>query len=184
MNQNKTKKYWMRNVVGRIALFFCFVMGIAAFFTGAGFSDHAESATGAGLSFVAAVLAFGIIVAVAYFSPTQQPPEQISSSPVAHSKSPDGTIIEINAKSAKDAALQIAQYLKQARADGWTTGKAFALIDGWRNEYQIEKGDQKSILTFDMRPTLKNVPSNEVTIMTMIAAVDNPEIEKNLSQFP
>jgi hypothetical protein len=184
MAQSKTKKKW---IVGRIALFFCFILGFISLISAfASFSDNEASArAGGGLCLIASVFAFGIVVIVAYFSPIEQLSEQIQPTPVVNpkSKTQDRAIIEITAKSAKEAALQIVQYLNQARADGWTTGNAFALIDGWRNEYQIEKGDQKSVLKFDMRPTLKNVPSHQITMMTMVAAADDPDIEKKLSQL-
>jgi hypothetical protein len=167
----------IRKTVRGVALFFCFIIGISAFLSAFDMASN-NNGSGAGLCFIASVFAFGIVLHFSS-SPLQQQVKQISFSP----KTSDESIIQIDAKSGKDAALQIVQHLNQARADGWTTGKAFALIDGWRNEYQIEKGNQKSILAFDMRPALKNVPSYEITMMTMIAAVADPDIEKKLSQL-
>jgi uncharacterized membrane protein YhaH (DUF805 family) len=86
-------------------------------------------------------------------------------------------IIEIDAITSEEAAIQILRHLNQARADGWTIGNSFALIQGWRNEYHIIKDDQKAVLVFDMRPTLRNVRSrSELATITMaVAAAHRPE---------
>ncbi len=88
---------------------------------------------------------------------------------------------EIDSRSAVDAAKQILQRLNNLRTHGYATGKAVALVGGWRNEYHVSKGGQDMVLKFDMRPTLKHVAPSELAIVTMIAAT--PDAEEALNRM-
>lgn len=86
-------------------------------------------------------------------------------------ENPRNQIIKIQALSAVDAAKQILSHLNAARTQGWTTGDAHALIDGWRNEYHLTRNSEKAVLAFDLRPTFKYVQDAlELTIATMAVA--------------
>jgi hypothetical protein len=93
-------------------------------------------------------------------------------------------IIKIESLSAVDAARQILRHLNAARAQGWTTGDAHVLIDGWRNEYHLTRNCEKSVLAFDLRPTFKYVrDALELTIATMAIAAPPQNIpEKYTSE--
>ena len=80
-------------------------------------------------------------------------------------------IIPIDAKDSQQAANLIAQHLAKMRGAGWTTGDAWALLDGWRNEYEIKNATTKARLRFDMRPTLRRgVVALSLTMLTMMAS--------------
>jgi hypothetical protein len=102
--------------------------------------------------------------------------------PNGETENSQNEIIKIEALSAVDAARQILSHLNAARAQGWTTGDAHALIDGWRNEYNFTKNGEKTVLAFDLRPTFKFVRDTlELTIATMTVAAPPQRIPEKYS---
>ena len=92
-------------------------------------------------------------------------------------------LIPIDAKDQFDAAKQIVRQLNRFRAEGWTTGQAFAGKDGI-NQYHMENDTKKAILRFDLRPTIRRGVSESLslTMNTMMAAT--PEItEQKIEQM-
>jgi hypothetical protein len=80
-------------------------------------------------------------------------------------------LITIDAKDEFDAAKQIVRQLNRFRAEGWTTGQAFAGQDGI-NQYHMENDTKKVILRFDLRPTIRRgVSFLSLTMNTMEAAI-------------
>jgi hypothetical protein len=77
--------------------------------------------------------------------------------------------IPIAASSAFDACEQINTHLKKYLDDGWTGGKAFALVDGWKNQYELSKDSMNMTLEFDLRLSLPNFhDSMEFTINSLM----------------
>jgi hypothetical protein len=89
-------------------------------------------------------------------------------------------LIEVRAKNAVEAARVIARHLRAAEAQGWKTGEARALVDNWRNEYELTKGNEKTVMQFDMRPCLLSDSSRNL-ILTMLAT--QPKLEEVLREF-
>ena len=91
-------------------------------------------------------------------------------------------LIPIDAKDEFEAAKQIVRQLNRFRAEGWTTGQAFAGQDGI-NQYHMENDTKKAILRFDLRPTIRRgVSELSLTMNTMMAAT--PEItEQKIEQM-
>jgi hypothetical protein len=87
----------------------------------------------------------------------------------------------IKAHDAKEAARTIAGYLAQAQAAGWRVGSARALIDEWRNEYDLTKGEDKTVFRFDMRPMLTSASRLELVALTLIAGT--PKLEEVIRNF-
>jgi hypothetical protein len=87
----------------------------------------------------------------------------------------------IKARDAKEAARTIAGYLAQAEAEGWKVGSTRALVDDWRNEYELAKGDQKTVFRFDMRPMLTSASRLELVALTLIAGT--PKLDQVIQNF-
>ena len=79
-------------------------------------------------------------------------------------------VVPVDAQDSFEAAKQIIRQLNRLRAEGWTTGQAFAGQDGI-NQYHIENAAQKAVLRFDLTPTIRRGASAMLlTIHTMGAA--------------
>ena len=63
-------------------------------------------------------------------------------------------LIEVKAGTAADAAKIIITHLQKAEEQGWVQGIGRLFVDGWRNEYDLTRGDEKTVMSFDMRPAL------------------------------
>jgi hypothetical protein len=87
----------------------------------------------------------------------------------------------IKAHDAKEAARTIAGYLAQAQAGGWRVGSARALVEEWRNEYDLAKGDEKTTFRFDMRPMLTSASRLDLVALTLIAGT--PKLEQVIKNF-
>jgi hypothetical protein len=87
----------------------------------------------------------------------------------------------IKARDPKEAARIIAGYLAQAEAAGWKLGCARALVDDWRNEYDITRGDEKTVFRFDMRPILTSPSRLELVALTLIAGT--AKLEEVIRRF-
>jgi hypothetical protein len=90
-------------------------------------------------------------------------------------------LIEIRAKNAAEAARIIAGHLRAAEAQGWKAGRATALVDNWRNEYELTRGNEKTVMQFDMRPCLLSDSPLNLTGLTLLAV--NPQLETGLREF-
>jgi hypothetical protein len=75
--------------------------------------------------------------------------------------------IPIHAKTAAQAAAAIRGYLDAEQTEGWQRTDAFALMDGWRNEYSLERVGIPRTVAFDLRPTLQHVNPLELTVATL-----------------
>src|SRR5437016_13435287 len=87
----------------------------------------------------------------------------------------------IKAHDAKEAARTIAGYLAHAQAAGWRVGSARALVEEWRNEYDLTRGDEKTVFRFDMRPMLTSPSRLELVTLTLIAGT--PKLEPVITNF-
>jgi hypothetical protein len=67
-------------------------------------------------------------------------------------------MIEIDEANANRAMLKIYEHLKPYLDDGWKGGHAFALVDGWKNVYNLSRGDDTLTLEFDLKKTLPRMP--------------------------
>lgn len=63
-------------------------------------------------------------------------------------------LIEVKASTAAEAAKIIISHLKKAEELGWVRGKGYLFVDDWRNDYELTRGGEKTIMSFDMRPAL------------------------------
>ena len=90
-------------------------------------------------------------------------------------------LIEVRAKTAVEAARIIAGHLRAAEAQGWTLGPAEVLVDNWRNEYHLTKGNKKTVMQFDMRPCLLSDSPRNLIALTMLAT--QPKLEQGLREF-
>jgi hypothetical protein len=90
-------------------------------------------------------------------------------------------LIEVRAKKAVEAARVIRGHLKAAEAEGWTLGAGRALVDNWRNDYELTKGTEKTVMQFDMRPCLLSDSPLNLTVLTLLAT--NPKFEEALREF-
>jgi hypothetical protein len=84
-------------------------------------------------------------------------------------------LIEVKGRDAAEAARIIAAHLTSAKALGWTIGNASALVDNWRNEYELTKGSEKTVIRFDMRPSLFGDTALNLTALTLIAGTSKLE---------
>jgi hypothetical protein len=90
-------------------------------------------------------------------------------------------LMEVKASDAAEASRVIAAHLAEAKAEGWQLGRAFALVDGWRNDYELIKDTEKTYMRFDMRPMLF-ANRSDLAILTMLAGDPNREqIIRNLA---
>ncbi len=87
----------------------------------------------------------------------------------------------IKARDAREAARTIAGYLAQAETEGWRVDSARALVEDWRNEYDLTKGDEKTVFRFDMRPMLTSPSRLELVALTLIAGT--PKLEEIVRNF-
>jgi hypothetical protein len=90
-------------------------------------------------------------------------------------------LIEVQAKNGVEAARVIRAHLRAAEAEGWTLGSGRALVDNWRNEYDLTKGREKTVMQFDMRPCLLSDSPLNLTFLTLLAT--NPKFEEGLQEF-
>jgi hypothetical protein len=90
----------------------------------------------------------------------------------------------IKARDAKEAARTIAGYLAQAQAEGWRIGSARALVDDWRNEYELTKGEEQTVMRFDMRPMLTSPSRLDLVALTLIAGTSKlDEVIRNFDSM-
>jgi hypothetical protein len=87
---------------------------------------------------------------------------------------PDATLVsrfplvKVEARSAAEAADFIFDHLERAVRQGWQVGNAVALADGWRNDYELTRGSEKTKMSFDMRACLV-LNSMDLTMLTLMA---------------
>jgi len=81
-------------------------------------------------------------------------------------------MIQINAKSYIEACEILKDNLAPFVDDGWKCTKAAALVDGWKNVYCLQKGDQERILEFDLKGSLPYLDILLFTTMSMGLAND------------
>ena len=82
------------------------------------------------------------------------------------------------------AKRTIAGYLAQAHAEGWRIGSARALVDDWRNEYELTKGEEKTVMRFDMRPMLTTSSRLDLVALTLIAGTSKlDEVIRNFQSM-
>jgi hypothetical protein len=67
-------------------------------------------------------------------------------------------MIEIDEANANRAMLKIYEHLKPYLDDGWKGGNVFALVDGWKNVYNLSRGNDTLTLEFDLKKTLPRMP--------------------------
>lgn len=89
-------------------------------------------------------------------------------------------MIEINEANSNQAMLKTYEHLKRYKDEGWKTGKAFALMDGWKNVYHLKRGSEEMVLEFDLRKTLARLPEQRgdhmiLTVMSCALATDAAE---------
>jgi hypothetical protein len=77
-------------------------------------------------------------------------------------------LIKVEAQSAAEAADFIEMHLRKALWDGWQLGGKWALVDGWRNEYEFSRTGETTKMCFDMRPCLI-LDKTELTMFTLLA---------------
>jgi upstream activation factor subunit UAF30 len=63
-------------------------------------------------------------------------------------------LVEVKARTAAEAGKIIVTHLKKAEEQGWVRGKGYPFVDDWRNDYELTRGGEKTIMSFDMRPAL------------------------------
>jgi hypothetical protein len=93
-------------------------------------------------------------------------------------------LVEVKAKNAAEAARIIARHLDEARAQGWRIGPGWALVDQWRNEYDLVKGTERTVMRFDMRPSLFNDSKTNLTTFSLMAGpMGSAELEDLIRRF-
>jgi hypothetical protein len=63
-------------------------------------------------------------------------------------------LIEVSASTAAEAGRIIVTNLKKAEEQGWVRGHGFFFVDDWRHDYELTRGTEKTVMSFDMRPAL------------------------------
>ncbi len=87
---------------------------------------------------------------------------------------PDATLIsrfpliKVEARSAAEAADFISDHLERAVRQGWQVENAMVMADGWRNDYDLTRGSEKTKMSFDMRSCLV-LNRADLTILTLMA---------------
>jgi hypothetical protein len=83
-------------------------------------------------------------------------------------------LITVSASSEFDACEVIYAHLEKFRSEGWTPGKINALVDGWKNQYEFIRNEERFVLEFDMRPSLPIFSNEQVfTIASMMLTQPN-----------
>lgn len=77
-------------------------------------------------------------------------------------------LIKVDARSAAEAADFISGHLERAVRQGWQLGSAMVIADGWRNDYELIRGSEKTKMSFDMRACLV-LNSADLTMLTLMA---------------
>ena len=77
-------------------------------------------------------------------------------------------LIKVEARSAAEAADFISDHLERAVRQGWQLGNAVAMADGWRNDYELTRGSEKTKMSFDMR-ACKVLNTLDLTMLTLMA---------------
>jgi hypothetical protein len=91
-------------------------------------------------------------------------------------------LIEVKGKNAAEATRIIARHLDEARAQGWvTTGQVSFFVDNWRNEYELTRGGEKTMMQFDMRPSLFTDSRMNLLMLTLHAA--DAKLEEAIQRF-
>lgn len=83
-------------------------------------------------------------------------------------------LIKVEARSAVEAADFISTHLMRAARDGWQLGAKWALVDGWRNDYELSRDGEKTKMSFDMRPCLV-LNTADLTMLTLLAGTSGGE---------
>jgi len=81
-------------------------------------------------------------------------------------------LIEVKASTAAEAGRIIVTHLSKAKAQGWIKGIGRLFVDGWRNEYDLTRGNEKTVMSFDMRPAL--IADSRLNLM-MFSSLDSLE---------
>ena len=95
-------------------------------------------------------------------------------------------MIEINEANINQAMLKTHEHLKRYKDEGWRAGNALALVDGWKNVYNLTRESEEMVLEFDLRKTISFDPNQAgssldagdrmlLTMMSMGLATDAAE---------
>jgi len=82
-------------------------------------------------------------------------------------------MISIHASSGPEACEKMFSHMSPYFNDGWTLKKAACCVDGWKNEYHLEKEGVEKLFEFDLRQSMSMIDQNDpagghvFTIMSM-----------------
>lgn len=89
--------------------------------------------------------------------------------------------IEVSTANLDDALRFIAGYLIDKQQEGWTIVDARALVDGWRNEYDLRKDSRLRTLQFDLRKS-KNLGDRMGFTLASMSLCVRGEVKANLEK--
>ena len=82
-------------------------------------------------------------------------------------------MISIHASGGPEACEKMFSHMSPYFNDGWTLKKAACCVDGWKNEYHLEKEGVEKLFEFDLRQSMSMINQNDpagghvFTIMSM-----------------
>lgn len=103
-----------------------------------------------------------------YSIPLPDIAQEILENAAAKRPVPDATLIsrfpliEVRAKTAADAGRIVLTHVNEAQSQGWTTGKMYFFVDGWRFDQELFRGSEKTVMMFDMRPARVNAAGTDI----------------------
>jgi hypothetical protein len=69
-------------------------------------------------------------------------------------------MIKINEASANSAIIKMYDHLQTYIKDGFAGGNAFALVDGYKNVFNLHRAEESLVIEFDLSETLQRMPIN------------------------
>ena len=92
-------------------------------------------------------------------------------------------LIEVKARTAAEAGKVIIAHLKKAQEQGWVRGRGFFFVDDWRHDYELTRGPEKTIMSFDMRPALLADTKLNLIMFSSLQSVEQvDEVARRMSE--
>ena len=86
--------------------------------------------------------------------------------------------VTIRASSEIEACEKMFSHLSAYFDDGWTIKEAQILIDGWRNEYLLKKGEAEKLIKFDLKQSLQGINPDSIAFTIMCTTLSADKIQE------
>jgi hypothetical protein len=90
-------------------------------------------------------------------------------------------LIEVKANTAAKAGKIVATHLSRAKEQGWKMVRGTFFVDGWRNDYELVRADESTVMSFDMRPAL--LADSKLRLITFTAFDSVEAVEQVAARF-